>query len=235
MKSKTMSKNTKQKNYLQSKKRRGVTDIISTMMLMAVTVTGASTLTYFVNDAFLTGNLGTTTTLESSSLNILLLAYDARDSSRLLTLTNVDNKFDSVLCRSGCSGNPNNIPANDGTEFIVFQIQNNNLNPIFLERISVNGIQYSWDMSTSGKILDTTVPLTNGKYPRDGMFSILPLSGTPIIQYESTQIQSGQTVDILVKLDSVDPDIQLNKGIRLFLNAGQIQPIEFLIESGGAQ
>ena len=63
-------------------------------------------------------------------------------------------------------------------------------------------------MSTSGKILDTTVPLTNGKYPRDGMFSILPLSGTPIIQYESTQIQSGQTVDILVKLDSVDPDIQ---------------------------
>ena len=224
----------KEKKHFQLKKRRGITDIISTMMLMAVTVTGASTLTYFVNDAFLSGNLGTTSTLDSSSLNILLLAYDARDSSGLLTITNVDNKYDSILCRSSCSGNSNDIPANDGTEFIVFQIQNNNLNPIFLEHISINGVRFSWDIATSGVTLDATVPLTNGKYPADGMFSILPISG-PIIQNENSQIQSGQKVNILVKLDSINPDIPLNKGLRLLLNSGNIQPIEFLIESGGAQ
>lgn len=235
MKSKNITDISRMRNNSRLKRRRGVTDIISTMMLMAVTVTGASTLTYFMNDAFLSGNLGTTSTLEASSLNILLLAYDTRDSSSLLTLNDVDNKYDSVLCRSSCSGNPNNLPLNDGTEFIVFQIKNNNLNSIFLEKISINGIYYSWDIATSGVVLDTTVPLTNGKYPADGMFSILPISAGSIIQNENTQIQSGQTVNILVKLDSVDPDIQLNKGIRLLLNSGQIQPVEFLIESGGAQ
>ncbi len=34
------------------KKRRGVADIISTMLLMGLTVGGATTLTYFVNDGF---------------------------------------------------------------------------------------------------------------------------------------------------------------------------------------
>ncbi|KAF6247428.1 hypothetical protein C6990_02900 [Nitrosopumilus sp. b3] len=217
------------------KNRRGITDIISTMMLMAVTVTGASTLTYFMNDAFLSGNLGTTSTLEASSLNILLLAYDTRDSSGLLTLTDVDNKYDSLLCRNSCSSNQNNIPNNGGTEFIVIQIQNNNLNSIFLEHLSINGERYSWDISTSGVTLDTTVPLTNGKYPADGMFSILPVTVGTIIQKENTEIQSGQTVNLLIKLDSVGSDIQLNKGIRLLLNSGQIQPVEFLLESGGAQ
>ena len=94
---------------------------------------------------------------------------------------------------------------------------------------------YSWDIATSGVLLDTTVPLTGGKYPADGMFSILPVGGGPIIQNENIEIQSGQTVNLLIKLDSVDSDIQLNKGIRVLLNSGQIQPVEFLIESGGAQ
>lgn len=236
MKSKTMSNHIVfLKKHALFKNRRGVTDIISTMMLMAVTVTGASTLTYFMNDAFLSGNLGTTSTLEASSLNILLLAYDTRDSTSLLTLTNVDNKYDSKLCRSSCSGNSNDIPSNDGTEFIILQIQNNNLNSIFLEDISINGMTHSWDISTSGVMLDTTVSLTSGQYPADGMFSILPVGNMPIIQNENVEIQSGQTVNILVKLDSVDPDIQLNKGIRVLLDSGQIQPVEFLLESGGAQ
>ena len=39
------------------KKRRAVTEIISTMMLMGVTVSGATTLTYFMNDAFTSGSI----------------------------------------------------------------------------------------------------------------------------------------------------------------------------------
>ncbi|MFB5625604.1 MAG: hypothetical protein ACE5RQ_02405, partial [Nitrosopumilus sp.] len=79
------------KKHSRLRHRRGVADVISTMMLMAVTVTGASTLTYFMNDAFVSGNLGTISTLDSSSLNLLLLAYDTRDSSSLLKLIDVDN------------------------------------------------------------------------------------------------------------------------------------------------
>ncbi len=88
------------------KKRRGVTENISTMLLMGITITGATTLTYFVNDAFVNGNLASASTLSSSSTNIFLLAYDTRDSSSLLTLSNVDNVSTGFLCRVTCNVAP---------------------------------------------------------------------------------------------------------------------------------
>lgn len=225
----------KDRKHFHLKNRRAVADIISTMLLMGVTVTGATTLTYFVNDGFVSGNLGAASTLGSSSLNILLLAYDTRDSSTLLNLSNVDNQYNSLLCGSSCAGVTNDIPANGGTEFIVFQIQNSNLDSLFLEDITLNGVVYSWDSSTSGIQLDTTLPLTGGKYPSDGTFSLLPVGSSPIFQDENIEIESGQIRNVLVKLSSAGPDIQLNKGIRLFLDVGKIHLIEFLLVSGDSR
>lgn len=237
MKSKTISctifektKNSRLKN------RRGVADIISTMMLMAVTVTGASTLTYFMNDAFISGNLGTISSLDSSSLNLLLLAYDTRDSSNLLKLSDVDNDITNgidvngnpILCGVSCSVNSNEIPENGGTEFIMLQIQNNGLNVIFLEHVGINNVIHSWDPLTASK------PLI-GNYPSDGMFSIIPVNSSPIKQNESIEIQNGQAVNILVKLGSDDSDINLNKGIHVSFNVGQPHLVEFLIDSGDAR
>ena len=240
MKSKNNSvANLEKKECSKLKKRRAVTEIISTMMLMGVTVSGASTLAYFMNDAFVSGTLGTATTLDSSSLNIVLLAYDTRDSSSLLTVSGVDNQYNGFLCGSGigttCSGNVDDIPANGGTEFIVFQIQNNNLDSIFLEDIFLNGVNYSWDPLTSLRPLSILGPLSNGDYPSDGTFSILPVGPGPTTQGENTEIQSGQIVNILLKLSSTEPDIELNKGLRILINAGGIQPVEFLLESGDAR
>jgi len=67
------------------------------------------------------------------------------------------------------------------------------------------------------------------------MFSILLVDGTPIIQNDSTQIQGGQTVNLLVKLGSDDSDILLNKGIHIRLDVGGIHSIAFLLESGDAR
>ncbi len=220
------------------KKRRAVADIISTMMLMGITVTGATTLTYFMNDAFVSGNLGTVSTLESSSLNLLLLAYDTRDSFSLLTLTDIDNEnvINSFLCAITCSVTPNAIPESGGTEFIVLQIRNNGIDSIFLQDITINNIAHSWDLSTSGVQLDaSTNDLVGGKYPADGMFSILPVGKVPIIQNENSQIQSGQIVNLLIKLGPNDSDIQLNKGIQILLDTGGIHPVDFFIESGDAR
>lgn len=233
------NQNSHKKKNSRLRNRRAVADIISTMMLMGVTVTGASTLTYFMNDAFVSGNLGTASTLDSSSLNMLLLAYDTRDSSTLLTLQDVDNQYNGFLCGSGvgtsCLGVTNDIPTNGGTEFIVFQVQNNNLDSMFLHDISLNGVSYDWDSSTAGVTLDTTAPLTSGKYPSDGMFSILPVGSAPIKQSSSIQLQSGDIVNVLVKLSSTEPDIQLNQGIRLLIDLGNIRPIEFVLEAGDAR
>jgi hypothetical protein len=231
MESKKISQNKKNSRL---KNRRGVADIISTMMLMAVTVTGASTLTYFANDAFVTGNLGTISTLDSSSLNFLLLAYDTRDSVNLLNLLEVDNLFsetDSYLCRESCVANPDTIPSLGGTEFIVLQLQNNGLNSIFLEKVVISGTIHSWDSSTSG----ATLNLLAGEFPGDGMFSILSTGSNPNLQSETIEIQNGQIINVLVKLDSSSPDIQLNEGIPVFLNTGGMHLVEFLIDSGDAR
>ena len=93
MKFKTLSNLlSKKKTNSRLRKRRAVAEIISTMMLMGVTITGASTLTYFVNDGFVSGNLESVTNMDSSYQNISLLAYDTRDSYSLLSLANVDNE-----------------------------------------------------------------------------------------------------------------------------------------------
>jgi len=220
------------------KKRRAVTEIISTMLLMGITISGATALTYFVNDGFISGNLAAAS-LDSSSKNIFLLAYDTRDSSSLLTLTDVDNDTTGFLCRVSCNVTPpNSIPENGGTEFIVLQIQNSEFDSIFLEDIAINNVIHSWDASTSGITLDASddyLTGTNREYPADGMFSILLVGSNPIIQNKNIQIQSGQTVNLLIKLDSVNPDIQLNKGLRILLDTGGIHPIEFFIETGDAR
>jgi hypothetical protein len=221
--------------------RRGVADIISTMLLMGVTISGATTLTYFVNDGFVSGNLEAASAFDSSK-NIILLAYDTRDSSSLLTVNTIDNENvnNKFLCGLTCSVNPNAIPlaTPGGTEFIILQIQNNGINSIFLEDIAINNVVHKWDSSTATIQLDasaTYLPPTDRPYPADGTFSILSVGSTPIFQKDSIEIQSGQIVNLLVKLGSDDSDILLNKGIHVRLDAGGIHSIDFSLESGDAR
>ena len=232
-----MNNNFNSKSGKKSKlcNRRGVTDIISTMLLMGITVTGASTLTYFVNDSFVSGNLATVSSSNTATKSIQLLAYDTRDSSTLLQLSNLDNEFgDQKLCGASCTGVglSDKIPSNGGSEFIMIKIKNNGINSIFLGNIQLNNIPYTWDSQVSGTVLNTVQNLSSGgRYPHDGKFSILSND----IQSTNNEIQSGQTVDLLIKLGSNSPDILLNKGIRIFLNLGDMHPAEFLIESGNAR
>ncbi|MEK0320991.1 MAG: hypothetical protein QQN61_07875 [Nitrosopumilus sp.] len=234
----TIISNQISKKNSRLKNRRGLAEIISTMMFMAITVTGATTLTYFVNDGFISGNLFAASSLGSSSTNILLIAYDTRDSFSLLTLTDVDNEniINPFLCAVTCSVTPNAIPESGGTEFIVLQIQNNGINSISLQDVTINSVVHLWDSSTSGIELDASInDLVGGKYPADGMFSLLPVGKTPIIQNENFQIQSGQIVNILIKLGPDNSDIQLNKGIHILLDTGGIHTVDFLIVSGDAR
>ena len=245
MKFKTLSNQlSEKKTNSRLRKRRAVAEIISTMMLMGVTVTGASTLTYFVNDGFVSGNLESVTNLDPSYQNISLLAYDTRDSYSLLSLANVDNEnlINKFLCGGHAvtgtrGGSPNAIPDSGGTEFIVLQIHNYDIDSIFLEDIAINNVIHSWDSSTSNVPLDAEfdcVSCPNRPYPADGMFSIFPVGNNPT-QNESIQIQSGQTVNLLIKLGSDDSDIELNRGIHVRLDTGKIHTVDFFIETGDAR
>jgi len=219
-------------------KRRAVAEVISSLLLVVITVAGAIILTVFLNDSFIQGGLAASGS-DSTVKSIKLVKYDSRDGGNLLEFTNLNNTDASknILCRASCSSFPNTSPSSGGTEFIVIQIENRSVNPIFLHDVWLGNVTHSWDPVTANVILDPSGSSNSGDYPVDGQFSILPTNvvmGTTK-QNIDNQIESGQRVNLLIKLDTTNPDIALGKTIRAQFNIGSNQLSGFLIESGGAQ
>jgi flagellin-like protein len=224
-------------------KKRAVAEVISSLLLVAITVVGAVILTTFLDEAFISGGLAASGS-DSTIKTLKLIKYDSRDGGNLMGLTDLNNTSiaypkDNYLCRESCPF-PNTSPDAGGTAFLVIQIENQSVNPIFLHNVWLGNTTHSWDLATGG------VPLDALGYPGDGKFSIFPTdcnigatcdSSDPSLyrQFEDNQIQSGQTVNLLVKLDNSNPDIPLGKTIRTQFNIGANQLSEFLITSGGAQ
>ena len=217
-------------------KKRAVAEVISSLLLVAITVAGAIILTTFLNDSFIQGGLAASSS-DSSIKTLKLVKYDSRDGGNLMEFTNLNNTSptDQKLCRISCAVNFQESPINNGTEFLVIQIENRSVNPIFLHNVWLGNVSHSWDSITGSVDLNMGAATSfNGDYPRDGRFSIIPVGGT-IEQSQDNQIQSGQSVNLIIKLDTVNPDIPLSKTIRAQFNIGANQLSEFLIESGGAQ
>lgn len=223
--------------------RRGVAEVISSLLLVVITVVGAVILTSFLDETFVAGGLSASGGTDTSLKTVRLLAYDTRDGVGLFDYAGLDNEFsaDQVLCRSGnvagCKLADNARPSGNGTEFMIIQIENRSVNPIFLKNIYLDKVSHFWDNSVSSTFDPTAPTSAGGDYPRDGMFSILPPDqpGPTYTQYQSNEIAGGQTVDLLIKLDGTNPDIELSKTIRVELNVGTNTLQDFLIQSGGAQ
>jgi len=221
-------------------KRRAVAEVISSLLLVVITVVGAVILTTFLDESFVSGGLAAAGA-DNSLKAVKLIAYDTRDNVELMDVSfTLDNDFiplDGYLCRNGddslCTSIPNMSPANGGTEYVVIQIENKSLNSIFLRNIYLDNVGHVWDSTTSDNPINGFVNPGAGDVPRDGMFSIIPVGDTA--QSKDNQINGGQTVNLVVKLDSDNPDIPLSKTIRVQLNIGANTLSEFLIESGGAQ
>jgi len=227
-------------------KRRAVAEVISSLLLVVITVVGAVILITFLDDAFVSGSLAVSSGTDSSLKVVKLRAFDTRDGVNLMNMTNLANgdpflvePSDGFLCRNGdeCSYIPddNKSPANFGTEYLVIQIQNRGFNPIWLSDVYFDNVRHVWDSATAGVQINGSVDpdADTGQVPHDGTFSILPVNSD--IQQIDNQITEGQTVNVVVKLDSINPDIPLSKTIRVQLNIGTNVLQEFLIESGGAQ
>ena len=222
-------------------KRRAVAEVISSLLLVAITVVGAVILTTFLDEAFVSGSLAVSSG-DNSLKTIKLIAYDTRDGSGLFEYAGLDNEdpTDQYLRRAcdditpACVTVANTKPSGVGTEFLVIQIENRSLNSIWLKNVYLDNVDHVWDDSTDPTFDPTVATSGGGAYPEDGMFSILPADGT-FIQNRDNQITGGQTVNVLIKLDSVNPDIPLSKTIRVQLNIGTNTLQEFWIESGGAK
>ncbi len=215
--------------------RRAISDVIATLLLLGITVAGAVLVTaFFQGNAIFrpdASNPGT------QSASIKIIGYDTRDGSDLSGIDFLDNYLDNptpFLCTISCNTDPNALPAAapiGGTEFIVLTVRNQGISKVSLQGVEVNGIDHSWDASTSGD------ELTAASYPAAGKFSIISTSNTaPIKQSSTNELQSNGEVRLVIKLsDGITQDIDINQPIRTRIITNLLDPSPAIISSGGAR
>ncbi len=213
------------------RKKRGVSVVISTLLVLAITIVGAMWISNIMSTSSLTTVSQTPKAIIAAN-SVLLVAYDTRDGTSLFNIENFDNKFGDGLCTLSCTTTPDNRPATGGTDFIALQLWNQNSNPIHIKSLQVNGITHVWDTDTRNvEFHGNTVP---PDFPRAGMFSIIPTSSLSLTQQNSQQVDGDQEIILVIKLKntSFTSDIALGKPLQILVNIGDGQPVEFIILTG---
>jgi len=223
---------------LNFRKRRAVSEIIATLMILAVTVAGA----VFISNAmqgfmFQSGSGASATEVRPESVS--LFGYDTRDSTNLSDVTGLDNQFNQFLNTTGATA-VDEIPSQGGTEFIVLHLRNLSTNSIFLHDVLINNIGHSWDTNAAGKVLDTDfIGVLDGEFPADGKFSIIPMyngTGPTITQIATNEVLADGEVRVIIKLsDNIPQDIGMWDSLRILVNYGGPQPAEYIVLSGDAK
>ena len=215
-------------------KKRGVSVVISTLLVLAITIVGALSISNLMSTSALT-TVNQTPKAIIAANSVLLTAYDTRDGPTLFNIANFDNNSTNfVLCTTSCAGiDEDKTPLNDGTDFIVLQLWNKNTNPIHVKSINVNGVPHIWDTATRNNLFDPTISTnpSSGEFPKAGMYSFL--NKTSLTQLSSQQVDGDREVIIITKLNPAFPtDLALGKPLQITINIGDVKPAEFIILSG---
>ena len=224
--------------YLRLGKRRGVSETIGTMLIIAVTVAGAVLISNVMQNMALPFSSGAdTSSVRPESLR--LIGYDTRDSVNLSDVSGLDNNFDQLLLTTGAT-QTDKIPSQGGTEIIVLHLRNTSINSVFLHNVFINNQGHTWDTVAAGQDLDPTqTGLINGEMPRDGKFSIIPITngtGPTITQLATNEVVGDVEVRVIVKLSgNIPQDIGMWDSLRILVNYGGTEPAEFIVLSGDAK
>ena len=200
---------------LQSK--RAVSDIIVTLLLVAITVVVGIIMFGIVKD---TGIAESVTSEVSNPLGfeggVKLIAYDARDGSDLSGITAIDNTLETP-----------NTALKDG-EQIIIEISNEGIASIFLNDVIVNEVSHTRDMTVTGNAVEAS----------EGKFLIIersnPDSGSPQIK-TTNEINGGTSVRLIIGLDNDLSDIDINDAIRIKIDATGFDLQNFIITAGHAR
>ena len=239
-------------------KKRGVSEVISSVLLIGITVAGAALISVYISDSNIAdvssfapsiGSAG------SSSSSIRLMGYDSRDTQDdewLLGIVGLENFHDDRLCTGGCVDNPpggpfaSNLPVNGGTEFIVLQVRNTGITSVTLRGMIINDESYTWDVTQAGNCLIMTNDLPpigiDGSYPAPGTFSIIIPDSTlhcggagSSVQRASNILIQGDEVIVAIKLSptlGAPGDLALNTPLRIQMNTEKLDLEVFLITVG---
>ncbi len=229
---------------LNGRTRRGVAEIITTLLLVGITVIGALVVaSFFAGTGGGAGIGSVVTSIEKTRESIKLTGYDARDGSNLSGILVLDNHLDRdgngspELCAgsgagfSNCSGSPNSLPSAGGTEFLVLKIRNISLATVTLAGVIVNNATHSWDDSKAGLALSGT------NFPAAGKFSLVnadPADTAPT-QRSNTDVGPGLDLRVVVKLStslSPDNDFDINESLKIQFDYGALDIKEFIVIVG---
>ncbi len=224
-------------------RRRAVSEIIGTLMILSITVVGAVLISNAMKDVVLPSNSGSSVT-DVSPDSIQLIGYDTRDSINLSDVSALNNKFNQLLLTDGAT-ETNKLPSQNGTEFIVLHLRNLSTNSVFLHSVTINNEGHSWDTVAAGQVLDPgnlsllSGGTISGEVPSDGKFSIIPLqngTGPSILQKASNEFLADQEVRVIVKLSgNIPQDLGMWDALRIMVNYGGSQPVEFIVLTGDAK
>jgi hypothetical protein len=215
-------------------KKRGVSVVISSLLILAITIVGAVMISNMISASSIS-SISQTARADVASNSLLLIAYDTRDGATLSSISSLNNEFDDMLCTDTCNSlSRDDIPANGGTDFVVLQLRNKNLFQISINDIQVNGVTHTWDGQTGGVVFNANFDDSSGKYPAAGKFSIIPDSNLVLLEQQSiSNIEAGDEVRIVIKLnDNIQSDIGLGDAIYILVNLGTDQPAKFIILAG---
>jgi len=223
-------------------KRRGVSVVISTLLVLAITIVGAMSISNLMSTSLLTTVNQTPKDIIMAN-SMLLVGYDTRDGLTLSGIagpTGLDNNPDSMLCTASCAGFPTAPPSGGGTDFIVLQLWNKNTVEVPIRNIQVNGIIHTWDLQTRFQDLDGSV---YPGFPREGQFSIIHHSNAGKLIQNGTETMAGDKEKrIIIHLSSqvegkipppAPPDnIGLGEPLQILIKIANEFPAEYVILSG---
>ncbi|MFB5610941.1 MAG: hypothetical protein ACE5RT_03960, partial [Nitrosopumilaceae archaeon] len=152
-------------------KKRGVSVVISTLLVLAITIVGALSISNLMSTSALTTVNQTPKDIIMAN-SMLLVGYDTRDGQTLTEIATLNNKPDGKLCTASCAAASSTALPNDplpGTEFIVLQLWNKNTVEVPIRNIQVNGVIHTWDLQTRNQDFDGGGAYPG--YPAAGKFS----------------------------------------------------------------
>lgn len=186
-------------------KRRGISEVIATLILMAITVMGAVMVFGIFQDSGVTKNIsGLTDTVQSEQKSSLhIIGYDTRNSFTLSGISGLDNVVGNTtkLCASSCT--LTNI------DMIVLIIRNTGTEEFLVDHVSINEVSHSWSGINAGQSISSYPPSA-------GTFKIMFTTATTI---SSTQtVPAGGETRLVIRLSDTLSDILLIDPIRVLIS-----------------
>ncbi len=216
------------------KKRKAVSEIVATLILVGVTVTGAALVATIFQNSSLVDMSAIMIANTGLGESIKIIGYDTRDSNNLTGISFMDNVFtgpSGSLKTTASAANCPNAPnaGSPGNEFIILKIKNISPNPIQLKSIVVNDVDHLWKTETSSTQLNVA--------PFDcGTFSIIPISGPePLMKSATSLLNSNDEVRLVIKLNRVYGSDILPGTLRIQFLTDKLDRSIFAIPTGSAK